>query len=561
MTYDVIIVGAGPAGLLAGCILEENGINIKIIEKGNDYLNRNKQVPFDVSYGFGGAGLFSDGKLSYPPAASKLWTGLKTDVLKKSYEYIKDLFESIGIELKNWDYTWTKPAVFETEKEYESTYLLENERNILLKHIFSKLAKRVIFNVTVNNISKQENVYKIECSHEKQYYAKKIIIATGKSSSLKLFSKEINIVSKFYAEMGVRLEIDNQFFMPNNKKQIDYKIIEKIDETTERRTFCCCKNGMIIESLFDDHITYNGEMEEKATGYSNIGIVVRTLDANSQYAREMGECIKTSGNITTNLKRFAKKDFIIGENVDPLLKNLAKQLVIDEQSGKIYGPEIEKYGDYPVLNKNLCQNDLYFIGDSTGIFRGLMAAFVSGAYVGLLITEMKKLSMKEYMHQLRIKQSDTQEMKLVFTAQSKEVFYCRDVICQYVLEKGMLPINPFRVFDYFLSDRVDREIIRRGNNQLIRKCEELWVFGKIADGVLFEIASAIEQSKKIRFFTVGTKIEEIREISVEQISFEPEVHAHKIKKADLIDFIKNTDINDTDKDKQMSIFDYIEGNT
>lgn len=558
MIYDVIIVGAGPAGLLAGCVLAEKEMNIKIIERGNDYIDRDRQNPFDVSYGFGGAGLFSDGKLSYPPAASKLWTGLKKDVLEEAYEYIRKLFYSLGVSLKKWDDSWTNSSVYKVEKQYESTYLLENERKNILESISNKLIGNVIFNETVSGISNQGDGYRIECNNGKQYLAKIVIMATGKSSNLKLFSERVNIPSKFYAEMGVRLEINSRFFLPNNKNQIDYKIIEKIDETTERRTFCCCKNGIVRESLFGNRVTYNGEMAGKISGYSNIGIVVRTLDEHSQYAKEMERCIKEGKNIVVNLNELAKKGSIIGKHVDFLLKDLINRLVVGEQDGKIYGPEIEKYGYYPDLNENLGRNDLYFIGDSTGMFRGLMAAFVSGAYVGLLISEVKKTNMREYMHQLKIKQSDTQEMKLVFTAQSKEVFYCRDVICQYVLEKGMLPINPFRVFDYFLNDRVDRELIRRGNNQLIRKCDELWVFGKIADGVLFEIASAIEQSKRIRFFTVGTRIEEIKEISVEDISFEPEVHAHKVKKADLIDFIKN--INVREKDKQMSIFDFIEDN-
>lgn len=45
------------------------------------------------------------------------------------------------------------------------------------------------------------------------------------------------------------------------------------------------------------------------------------------------------------------------------------------------------------------------------------------------------------------------------------------------------------------------------------------------------------QGKKIRFFSIGTKIEEIREITTAELTFEPEVHARQIKKQDIIDFI------------------------
>ena len=199
---------------------------------------------------------------------------------------------------------------------------------------------------------------------------------------------------------------------------------------------------------------------------------------------------------------------------------------------------------------------IYFIGDATGSFRGLMAAIISGAYMGMVISDDRKRYLNDRMNELNIKQSNTSQMKLIFTAQSKAFFYCRDVVCQYVLEQEFLPLNPFRVFGYFLGDRVDRDLIRRGNNQLIKECAELWVFGPIADGVLFEIASAIEQGKAVRFFTIGTRVEDIKEIDIDQVTFEPEVHAKKIKKMDLIDFIKKENV--VKKDGQISLFDYWE---
>lgn len=158
------------------------------------------------------------------------------------------------------------------------------------------------------------------------------------------------------------------------------------------------------------------------------------------------------------------------------------------------------------------------------------------------------------MNKLKIKTSNTDKMKLAFTAQSKVFFYCRDIICEHVFKQGYLPINPFRIFDYFLSDRVDRDLVRRGNNQLIRICDELWVFGNISDGVLFEIASAIQLNKPIKFFSIGSTLKEIREISMDQITCEPEVHARKIKKQDIIEFIKNGKIENRDNG-QINLFD------
>ncbi len=146
-------------------------------------------------------------------------------------------------------------------------------------------------------------------------------------------------------------------------------------------------------------------------------------------------------------------------------------------------------------------------------------------------------------------------MPIVFTAQSKNVFYCRDVICEYVLRKNKLPLNPFRIFEYFLHDRVDRNIIRRGNNQLIRTCDELWVFGPISDGVLFELVYAAHIRKPVRFFTIGTRVSDIKPIkNVTDIKFEPEVHASRQRRKSLLNEIQTVfDASVCDKGLQFDL--------
>ena len=120
--------------------------------------------------------------------------------------------------------------------------------------------------------------------------------------------------------------------------------------------------------------------------------------------------------------------------------------------------------------------------------------------------------------------SSTQPKPIVFTAQSKREFYCRDAICEFVFNKGGIPLNPFRVFEYFLNDRVDRNLIREGNNNLIRISDELWVFGvNIADGVFFEMLYAKELGKNLRFFTVANKADGISEVGPESLKPEPEL--------------------------------------
>ena len=51
----------------------------------------------------------------------------------------------------------------------------------------------------------------------------------------------------------------------------------------------------------------------------------------------------------------------------------------------------------------------------------------------------------------------TAKLPLVFTAQSKKRYYCRDAVCEFVLNPGDISVNPFRLYGYFLADRADRD--------------------------------------------------------------------------------------------------------
>ena len=73
-TYDVIIIGAGPAGIFTALELADKGLRILIVEKGQDIAERlatahnpgarKEDKMRNVVSGWGGAGAFSDGKLT-----------------------------------------------------------------------------------------------------------------------------------------------------------------------------------------------------------------------------------------------------------------------------------------------------------------------------------------------------------------------------------------------------------------------------------------------------------------------------------------------------------------
>jgi hypothetical protein len=86
-------------------------------------------------------------------------------------------------------------------------------------------------------------------------------------------------------------------------------------------------------------------------------------------------------------------------------------------------------------------------------------------------------------------------------------------ISKYILENNGVPLNPFMIHEYFLLDTVKRTKVTASNNTLVKKADEIWVFGKISDGVLAEIKLAKKLKKPIRYFTIidSAKIKEIRE--------------------------------------------------
>ena len=96
----------------------------------------------------------------------------------------------------------------------------------------------------------------------------------------------------------------------------------------------------------------------------------------------------------------------------------------------------------------------------------------------------------------------TEERSLIYTAMSKHYFYYRMFISKYVLEQRKVPLNPFMIFDYFLLDSVDRDLVREGNNNLVKRADELWVFGPVSNGVLAEIKIAQKMKKPIRYFMI-----------------------------------------------------------
>jgi len=116
-----------------------------------------------------------------------------------------------------------------------------------------------------------------------------------------------------------------------------------------------------------------------------------------------------------------------------------------------------------------------------------------------------------------------EKIPTVYVAYSKYNFFAKQLISAFALEQDVTPLNPFMNWDYFLNDLVPRDMVVRANNNLIYLADEVWTFGQIADGVFHEVVLARKNGKKVRHFSCGKKIADIKPLDFASLKFEQEL--------------------------------------
>lgn len=103
---------------------------------------------------------------------------------------------------------------------------------------------------------------------------------------------------------------------------------------------------------------------------------------------------------------------------------------------------------------------------------------------------------------MKIKNKSNKNNKVIFAAMSRNNFYLREYVIKYILEEGYTPTCAFMMFSYYLLDTVDRKRLIKANNDLIKRSDELWVFGEVSDGVKQEVRLAAKLGLPIKYYKV-----------------------------------------------------------
>jgi uncharacterized FAD-dependent dehydrogenase len=387
--YDAIVVGGGPAGLAASYHLAKHGLKVCLFERGTSYEKRIiDKTPFNIGNGIGGAGLLSDGKYSFPPSASFLWTNLVPGLIKDAYGAVCELVKTTGVDFPNWDDKWLHAETkYYGRKYYNTVYFSENEQLRLTENLSSGRFE-INPNTEILVIGKSKSVYIVTSADGTLYTAKNIVLATGKHGTAILQKNSIQAESIYRVEAGIRIECENDVFLPYTDPAVDYKLISPIDENTEIRTFCCCKNGAVVKSFTGSYCSYNG-VKFRHSAKSNIGLLLRSESRESDFALEMDAMLKNPHTNMALLNDFLNDSCqVIGKRCDIVIRQFLSHIVDLSDSAKIenaliYYPEIEYIGSYPSFDSKTLKipnESIWVVGDASGKYRGLLPALLSGIY-------------------------------------------------------------------------------------------------------------------------------------------------------------------------------------
>ena len=336
--YDVIVVGAGPAGLFAAYHLCENSdLRVLIIEKGkpplkrhcriNDYRECFKCKPCDILSGIGGAGLFSDGKLNfiYKLGKTDLSQFMPVPDAEALIAETETVFNRFGMDGPVYPTDMSRARDLRKHAKRFGIDLLI----IRQKHIGSdRLPERIAAiadhlhakGVAIRTSEEVEDVLLDQgraagvATRRKAYSARQVILAPGRVGAdwMGAIAQKFGLGLKQRGiEVGVRVEVHNDILQDLCDVIYDPTFFiqtAKYDDLT--RTFCTNQGGFVSLENYSDFVCVNGhafrDRKSENTNFAFLSKVVLTepVTDNQSYGEAIGSLATLIGGGKPILQRF-----------------------------------------------------------------------------------------------------------------------------------------------------------------------------------------------------------------------------------------------------------------
>lgn len=119
--------------------------------------------------------------------------------------------------------------------------------------------------------------------------------------------------------------------------------------------------------------------------------------------------------------------------------------------------------------------------------------------------------------------------KVIFVSQAAVNMCWARLICKYVIKKGHVPVNYFTAFGHFVHEIADLSTMIDSINSLIVRCDQLWAFGEVSEGMWYEIKMCKELGIPVKYLCIQKLPKGIRKISEKEVKYTREF-GRKIKR-------------------------------
>lgn len=433
--YAVAIVGAGPAGIFAALTLTRAGIGpLLIVEQGRSIADRSRSRKPDILTGWGGAGAFSDGKLTLSPevggflgeivgqdrlietldAADRIWIdyGAPEEVFSGS----RDEIESMEARAKLAGMIFVPSPVRHTGTD---------TCRDLLAALFADLDKSCDIRTEMRAeelITEEGRISGLTLSDGSRISADFVICAPGRVGNhwMKSQAARLDLAWRHNpVDIGVRVEAPAPVMTPLTEVFYESKLIHYAPTFDDKvRTFCMNPAGEVVMERAGDLVTVNGHSyANRKTGNTNWALLVSAeftepFDDPITYGRSIaglanllghGAIVQRLGDLkagrrttAARLDRCLTRPTLTEATPGDLSYVLPYRILTDITemleamdhlcpgvAGRhtlLYGVEVKFYSHRIEISPDLETSipGLYVVGDGAGITRGLLQASASG---------------------------------------------------------------------------------------------------------------------------------------------------------------------------------------